>query len=71
MIVLYIFLVTSFARYKEYQICLFSFSKFSGILPAFTSARGIGNLWSICLGVNIMSPSPCFASYLACDRTAL
>ena len=28
------------------------------MLPAFTSARAIGNLWSICLGVNILSPSP-------------
>ena len=36
-----------------------SFSKFSDVLPAFTCARAIGNLRSICLGVNILSPSPC------------
>ena len=51
------------------MICLISFSKFSDVLPAFTCARAIGNLSSICLGVNILShvakserrPSPCAA----------
>ena len=38
------FLVTSFYQYKEYIICLISFSKFSDVLPAFTCARVIGNL---------------------------
>ena len=52
---LYILLVISFARYKKYMICLISFSKFSDVLAAFASARAIGNLWSICLGVNILS----------------
>ena len=28
------------------------------MLLAFTCARAIGNLWSICLGVNILSPLP-------------
>ena len=32
------------------MICLVSFSKFSDMLPAFTCARAIGNLWRICLG---------------------
>ena len=36
-------------------MCLISFNRFSGLLPAFTYARAIGNLWSICLGVNILS----------------
>ena len=36
----------SFAQYKEYMICLISFSQFSDMLPAFTL------LWGICLGVN-------------------
>ena len=27
------------------------------VLPAFTYARAIGNLWSICLGVNILNCS--------------
>ena len=31
-----------------------SLSKFSDVLLAFTCARAIGNLWSICLGVNIL-----------------
>ena len=41
---LYTFLVISFARNKEYMICLILFGKFSDVLPAFTSARPIGNL---------------------------
>ena len=44
MILLYTFLVICFAGYKEYIICLISFSKFSDVLPAFTCARTIGNL---------------------------
>ena len=51
-IMLYTFLVISFAGYKEYIISLISFSKFSDVLPAFTCV--INNLWSICLGVNIL-----------------
>ena len=38
------FLVISFAQYKEYMICLISFSRFSYVLPAFTFAIGIGIL---------------------------
>ena len=49
------------------MVCLISFSKFSDVLPAFTCARAIGSLRSICLGVNILSsvakskgcPLPC------------
>ena len=33
-----------FAPYKEFMICMISFSKFSDVLPAFTCARAIGNL---------------------------
>ena len=51
-ILLYTFLVISFARYKEYKIYLVLFSKFSDVLPAFTCASPIGNLCSICLGFN-------------------
>ena len=39
------------------------------MLPAFTCARVIGYLWSICLWVNILRPSPCFVMYLASDVT--
>ena len=42
-ILLYTFLVISFAQYKECIICLISFSKFSDALPAFTYASAIGN----------------------------
>ena len=56
---LYTFLVTSFALYKECMICLISFNKFSDVMPAFTCARAIGNLWSISLGVNILTLLPC------------
>ena len=37
-----------------YMICLILFSKSSNLLPAFTSARAIGNLWSTCLEANIL-----------------
>ena len=36
-----------------------SFSKFSDVLLAFTCASAIDDLWSICLGVNILIPFPC------------
>ena len=52
-ILLYTFLAISFARYKEYEIYLILFSTFSDVLPAFTCASPIGNLCSICLGLNI------------------
>ena len=52
------YLVISFAQYKEYMICLISLSKFSDVLPTFICAKTIGNLWSICLGVNIFNPFP-------------
>ena len=42
-ILLHTFLATAFARYKEYLICLISFSKFSYVLTAFTCARAIEN----------------------------
>ena len=41
---LYTLLVASFAQYKEYMICLISFSKSSDVLAAFTCASAIGNL---------------------------
>ena len=50
----YTFLPTSFALYKEYTICMISFSKFSDVLPACICASAIGNFWSICLGPNIL-----------------
>ena len=31
---------------------------FSDVLLAFTCASAVGNLWSICIGVNILSPVP-------------
>ena len=58
MMLLYTFLVISSARYKEYMICLISFITFSDVLLAFTCAGAIGNLWRICLKVNILSLSP-------------
>ena len=44
MILLYTFLLISFARYKEYIIYLISFGKFTDVVPAFTCASAIGNL---------------------------
>ena len=52
---LHTYLVTSFVCYKEYMIYLILFIKFSDVLPAFTCASAIANIWSICLGVNIPS----------------
>ena len=40
---------------------LMYFSKFSYVLPAFTCANAIGNLLSICLKVNTLSPLSCVA----------
>ena len=44
-----------------------SYSKFSDVLPAFTYASIVGNLRSICLRVNILSPSQGFTLYLFSD----
>ena len=46
--------VASFARYREYIICLISFRKFSDVLPYFTCPRGVGNFRKACLEVNIL-----------------
>ena len=53
-ILLYTFLVISFAQCKEYIICLISLSTFPYALPTFTCASVIGNLYMICLGLNIL-----------------
>ena len=55
-ILLYTFLVIYFSRYKEYMIQGISFSKFSDVFLAVTCARGIGNLWGVFLGANILLP---------------
>ena len=47
------FLLFCFAGYKTYVIFLISSNNFSDMLQAFTCAREIGNLWNICLDVNI------------------
>ena len=41
-------LFSSFSLYKEYIICLISFSYFSDVLSVFSCASAIGNPWSIC-----------------------
>ena len=60
-------LVIYFSQYKEHIIYLISFRKFSDVLPAFTCARVISNLWSICLEVKIFFPSPYFSLCLDWD----
>ena len=40
---------------------------FFELLPASTCARAIDILWSICLGVSILSPVPCFVLHIASD----
>ena len=66
-ILLYTLLQIRFARYKEYMICLISLSKFSDVLPAFTSARAIANLRGISLVVKILRTSAYFVLYLTSD----
>ena len=53
-LLLYTFLVISFARYKEHKIWQISFGKFSDVLPNFTCASAVGNFYCICLGLNIL-----------------
>ena len=60
-ILLYLFLVISFAWYIECMIYLISLSKFWDVLFPFTFARVIGNLWIMWLGVNIFNPFPCLS----------
>ena len=62
----YTLLVISFSRYKEHIICLVSFSKSSAVFSAFTCASAVGNLWSICLVVNILS---CWSSKTLTSQT--
>ena len=52
-ILLYTFLVISFAGYNEHMTYLILFSKLPDVLRAFTCARAIGNLWSLCFRVKI------------------
>ena len=62
-ILLYTFLIISFAWYNKYMIRQVSFSKFSEVLSAFSYASAIGNLWSTCLGANIFSMKWCMFSF--------
>ena len=66
---LYTFLVISFDWYKEQTICLISCNRFYEVLPAFTCARAIGNLWSNCLGANNSNPVPLVAQNFDPDIT--
>ena len=50
-----------FAQCKKYMIWRISFSKFPDVLPVFTCSNAIGNLWSICLSVNIFIILPCIS----------
>ena len=61
---LYTFLVISFGWFKEQAICLILFNKRSELLPDFTCARAIDNLWSICLGVLLQELSVIFEVFV-------
>ena len=39
---------------RKYDMSDISLSKFLDVLPAFTCKRATGNLWTICLGVNVL-----------------
>ena len=66
-ILLYTVLLILRSWYKEYIICLILFSTFSDVSPGFTWTTTIANLWSICFGVKILSPSPWINLYLASE----
>ena len=53
-IVLHAFLVISFAWFKGYIIWRILFNKLWDVLSVCSCTSAIGNLWSICLRVNIM-----------------
>ena len=55
---LYTISVISFAWDKNIWFAWFYLVNFQ---PAFTCARAIGNLWSICLGVKVINHFPCFS----------
>ena len=57
-ILLHTFLLILFAWYEKYIISQVWF-RFSDVLSAFTCASTIGNLWNVCLGVNILSSLLC------------
>ena len=57
-----------FAWYTKYMIWKTSISTFSDVLPAVTCNNAIVNLWNICLGVNIVIPSPWVVLYLASEH---
>ena len=47
-------LYISFVQYREYTICLISFSKFPDVSPDFIGTSAIGNLWSSSLELNFL-----------------
>ena len=53
-----ILLYTSVSLYNKNMVWLISFSKYPNVLPTFTGASAIGNLWRICSEVNILIPLP-------------
>ena len=53
-ILLYTFLVIYFDQYIECIISQVLFSKFSGVLSAFSCENAIGNFWKICLRDSIL-----------------
>ena len=54
---LYTVLVNTFDLYNEYNICLASFFSLIELFPAPIWASNMGKRLSICLSVNIFSPS--------------
>ena len=54
-ILLYTFLVASFSRHNKYMICLIPLVSLQILFLAISCAIAIGNLRSICLGINVLS----------------
>ena len=55
---LYTVLVNTFDLYNKYNICLALFFNLIELFPACICASNIGKRLSICLLVNLFSPSP-------------
>ena len=67
-LVIYLFIYCSIQRINDLSHLV---SEILYVLPAFTCAIVIGNLWSIYLGLNILDPVSLIALYLTSDAVVV
>ena len=65
---IYFFIYCSIQRINDLSHLV---SEILYVLPAFTCASAIGNLWSIYLGLNILVPVSLIALYLTSDAVVV